>query len=178
MNDTVHDTKPQVRRPQDHRAKDNRRQVPQRGVLGAEDPRGGRAGGAVVPGLQAGLSWCRAWQLGQRQPRRLNVVGRRCGAAPGNRSWPVGEWRAGYSRSLFWLMGRREPPGQFRVAGPHVRTGTPGMAQHRRGPSEPAPLGSADAVRSAAGPVQSQRSAPARCRQSRRAAAGGGRKTG
>ena len=37
MNNTVHDTKPQVRWPQDRRAKDNLRQVAQAGVLGGAD---------------------------------------------------------------------------------------------------------------------------------------------
>jgi hypothetical protein len=35
VNNTVHDTKPQVRRPQDRRAKDKQGQVAQAGVFGA-----------------------------------------------------------------------------------------------------------------------------------------------
>ena len=53
MNNTVHDTKPQVRRPKDRRAKDNSREVAQPGVLGATDPVLA-AGPAAVPQLEVG----------------------------------------------------------------------------------------------------------------------------
>jgi hypothetical protein len=53
VNNTVHDTKPQLRWPQDRRAKDNERQVPQPGVLRAADPVLA-AGPAAVPQFQVG----------------------------------------------------------------------------------------------------------------------------
>jgi hypothetical protein len=95
VNNTVHDTKPQVRRPQDRRAKDNLREMAQAGVLaGADDvlnPGVHPVGGVDVGGL-AQPAFRRGRAVGGPQRVPPSVLGLEQGQLrSGVRPFPAGE---------------------------------------------------------------------------------------